>query len=85
MTQPTIAQLYNLADRAARGPLTPDEVARLREGINQLAAHGTQAPAPGQPTPRDDDPEEWEECDPETAHAFWAALAHHTATRSEPT
>lgn len=32
-----------------------------------------------------DDPEEWEECDPETAHAFWAALAHHTATRSEPT
>lgn len=33
---PTIDQLRNLADRAARGPLTPDEIARLRDGINQL-------------------------------------------------
>lgn len=36
--QPTIAQLHNLTDRAQRGPLTADETARLREGINQLAA-----------------------------------------------
>jgi hypothetical protein len=32
---PTIAQLHNLADRAGTG-LTPDEVARLREGITML-------------------------------------------------
>lgn len=37
MTEPTIAQLYNLTDRAATG-LTPDEQQRLRDGIDQLAA-----------------------------------------------
>ena len=38
MTQPpTIAQLHNLADRAATG-LTPDEQQRLREGIDALYA-----------------------------------------------
>lgn len=38
MTQPpTIAQLYNLTDRAGAG-LTADEQQRLRDGINQLAA-----------------------------------------------
>lgn len=35
MTQPTIAQLRNLTDRAASG-LTPDEQQRLRDGIDQL-------------------------------------------------
>lgn len=34
MTQPTIAQLYNLANRAATG-LTADEQQRLREGIDR--------------------------------------------------
>jgi hypothetical protein len=42
MTQPTdrpgIDQLRNLADRAERGPLTADEAARLREGIDQMHA-----------------------------------------------
>lgn len=33
-TPPTVAQLRNIADRADRGPLTPDEVARLRQGID---------------------------------------------------
>jgi len=33
---PTIDQLRNLADRADRGPLTPDEVTRLRQGLNHL-------------------------------------------------
>lgn len=37
MTQPDTEQLLNLADRAERGPLTPDEAARLRDGINTLA------------------------------------------------
>ncbi len=37
MTQPTIAQLRNLTDRAGAG-LTADEQQRLRDGINQLAA-----------------------------------------------
>lgn len=37
MTQPTIAQLRNLTDRAASG-LTADEQQRLRDGINQLHA-----------------------------------------------
>lgn len=35
---PTIAQLHNLADRAAAG-LTPDEQQRLRDGINRLAEY----------------------------------------------
>lgn len=35
MTQPTIAQLHNLINRAGHG-LTPDEQARLRDGIDQL-------------------------------------------------
>jgi hypothetical protein len=35
---PTIAQLRNLADRAEHG-LTPDETARLREGIARLAEY----------------------------------------------
>ncbi|MDX2697580.1 hypothetical protein [Streptomyces ipomoeae] len=35
---PTIDQLRNLADRAAHG-LTPDEQARLREGITRLAEY----------------------------------------------
>jgi hypothetical protein len=39
MTQPpTVAQLRNLTDRAAHG-LTPDEIARLREGIDRLAEY----------------------------------------------
>jgi hypothetical protein len=37
MTQPTIAQLHNLTDRAGAG-LTADEQARLRDGIDQLEA-----------------------------------------------
>lgn len=36
MKPPTIDQLRNLADRADRGPLTPDEVTRLRQGLNHL-------------------------------------------------
>lgn len=36
----TVDQLRNLTDRAARGPLTADESARLRDGIDQLA-HAT--------------------------------------------
>ncbi|WP_128977264.1 hypothetical protein [Streptomyces roseicoloratus] len=39
MTQPDTEQLLNLADRAERGPLTPDEAARLRDGITKLATH----------------------------------------------
>ena len=35
MTQPTIAQLHNLTDRAGAG-LTADEQQRLRDGIDQL-------------------------------------------------
>jgi hypothetical protein len=35
---PTIDQLRNIADRAYDGPLHPAEIARLREGIDQLAA-----------------------------------------------
>lgn len=35
MTQPTIAQLRNLTDRAAHG-LTADEQQRLRDGIDHL-------------------------------------------------
>lgn len=35
MTQPTIAQLHNLTDRAATG-LTADEQQRLRDGIDRL-------------------------------------------------
>lgn len=35
MTQPTIAQLHNLTDRAGAG-LTPDEQARLRAGVDRL-------------------------------------------------
>lgn len=34
--RPGIDQLRNLADRAERGPLTPDEAARLRDGIDTL-------------------------------------------------
>ncbi|MDQ0792026.1 hypothetical protein [Streptomyces sp. B1I3] len=34
---PTIAQLHNLADRADRGPLRPEEVSRLRAGIDRFA------------------------------------------------
>lgn len=37
-TPPTVDQLRNIADRADRGPLQPAEVARLRAGIEQLAA-----------------------------------------------
>lgn len=37
MTQPTIAQLHNLTDRAAHG-LTADEQQRLRDGIDALHA-----------------------------------------------
>ena len=33
---PTLAQLRNIADRADRGPLTPAEFARLRQGIAQF-------------------------------------------------
>lgn len=36
MKPPTVDQLRNLADRADRGPLTPDEVNRLRQGLNHL-------------------------------------------------
>ena len=36
MTQPTAEQLLNLADRTPHG-LTPDETARLRDGISLLA------------------------------------------------
>ena len=36
MKPPTVAQLHNIADRADRGPLTPDEVNRLRQGLNRL-------------------------------------------------
>lgn len=35
---PTTEQLLILADRAERGPLTPVEAARLRQGISVLAA-----------------------------------------------
>lgn len=38
MTQPAAEQLLNLADRAERHGLTPDEAARLRDGINALTA-----------------------------------------------
>lgn len=38
MTQPAVEQLLNLADRAERGPLTPNEAQRLRAGI--LTAFG---------------------------------------------
>ncbi|MGH4028512.1 hypothetical protein ACQB60_06200 [Actinomycetota bacterium Odt1-20B] len=34
---PTVAQLRIIGDRASRGRLTPDEVARLRDGINRFA------------------------------------------------
>lgn len=43
MTEPTIAQLYNLTDRAATG-LTADEQQRLRDGIDRLAAPDTKEP-----------------------------------------
>lgn len=33
---PTIAQLRNIADRADRGPLRPEEVTRLRHGLTHL-------------------------------------------------
>ena len=36
-TAPTIAQLRNLADRADRGSLSPEEVNRLRAGIDRFA------------------------------------------------
>jgi hypothetical protein len=51
MTQPpTIAQLRNLTDRADRGPLQPAEVALLRAGIDELAAHRARAePVPVAP------------------------------------
>lgn len=42
MTQPTIAQLRNLTNRAATG-LTPDEQKRLREGIDHLHTERTDA------------------------------------------
>lgn len=42
MTQPTIAQLRNLTDRAAHG-LTADEQQRLREGIDALHAERADA------------------------------------------
>lgn len=46
MTQPpTLAQLRNLTDRADRGPLQPTEVARLRAGIDRLAARPRTHPA----------------------------------------
>lgn len=46
MTQPpTVAQLRNLTDRAHRGPLRPVEVARLRAGIDRLAARPRTNPA----------------------------------------
>lgn len=38
MRQPSIEQLRNITDRAYRGQLRPEEVARLRAGIDQLAA-----------------------------------------------
>lgn len=38
---PTIAQLRNIADRADRGPLTPAEVARLRQGIDRIDGRRT--------------------------------------------
>lgn len=38
MTQPTIAQLHNLTDRAASG-LSNDEQQRLRHGIDRLAEY----------------------------------------------
>lgn len=38
MTGPTIDQLRNLVARAYRGPLRPEEVARLGEGLDRLAA-----------------------------------------------
>lgn len=34
---PTRKQLLNLADRSERGPLTPAEAARLRQGITAMA------------------------------------------------
>lgn len=37
---PTLAQLRNIADRADRGPLTPAEVDRLREGIARMDGRG---------------------------------------------
>lgn len=54
MTQPTIAQLHNLTDRAATG-LTPDEQQRLRDGIDHLhqqaeAAEHQPPPATTQPS-----------------------------------
>ncbi len=36
MTLPAVEQLLNLANRAERGPLTPDEAQRLRDGLNEL-------------------------------------------------
>lgn len=41
---PTLAQLRNIADRADRGPLTPAEVARLREGIARFDGRRTARP-----------------------------------------
>jgi hypothetical protein len=38
---PTVDQLRNITDRAYRGPLHPDEIARLRQGIDRLAARRT--------------------------------------------
>jgi hypothetical protein len=35
---PTLDQLRNLADRAERGPLTPAEAGRLREGLDRIDA-----------------------------------------------
>lgn len=35
---PSVKQLHNLVDRADRGRLTPDEVARLRQGITVFDA-----------------------------------------------
>lgn len=38
MKPPTIDQLRNITDRAHNGPLRPEEAARLRLGIERLAA-----------------------------------------------
>ncbi|MEH0631739.1 hypothetical protein [Streptomyces stelliscabiei] len=47
---PTVDQLRNLTDRADRGPLQPAEVALLRAGIDELAAHRARSePAPATP------------------------------------
>ena len=45
MKPPTIDQLRNLADRADRGPLTPDEVTRLRQGLKRLDRRPNTRPA----------------------------------------